>query len=117
MKKRLCVKAIGLQNVALDYPLVFPRFSEHTEELERYRGKGVGRCVMRIDKDKRYFDQESEYEAIRLMNEGINAIEAVLIVPEIGTWILNCRLLNIARNVVSTLRTAEMMKTNRRNTS
>jgi hypothetical protein len=40
-----------------------------TPKNERYREKGIGRCVMGTGKDKRYFDQEFKYEAVRLMNE------------------------------------------------
>lgn len=45
-----------------------------TPKNERYREKGIGRCVMGTGKDKRYFDQEFKYEAIRLMNERVSVL-------------------------------------------
>jgi transposase len=37
----------------------------------------MGRCVMGSDQDKRYFDREFKYEAIRLMNEGKRSVRDI----------------------------------------
>ena len=37
----------------------------------------MGRCVLGSGQDKRYFDREFKYEAIRLMNEGKRSVREI----------------------------------------
>ena len=37
----------------------------------------MGRCVLGSGQDKRYFDREFKYEAIRLMNEGKRSVSEI----------------------------------------